>query len=537
MKWLQKITIYELLLGLLLLFHLLNNIAWISFNSAPLPWDQAGHTMRTLDFVSYFRNFGFLRPFDFLPISPDYPPLVYALIAFPVLIFAKPILVSQVAITIFFLFSLVFLYVYMQSLFHKKSLALLTTFIYSFFPIVFEHSRWFLLETPVVTIMLLLLIFLKCSKDFSHHVYTIFFFIVLGFALLTKWTIVIYLAANLVLVGVGLIRKGIYKDPKNITYMCYGLLLAALIAAPWYLENVHTLLSFTKEYTGPESSDPQILLSWWNVFFYSYIFANFQVTLSLAITFLAGLFLFIRSHSQEKLTILLPIIVIYGVFTVILNKDPRYTIALLPFAAMIMSYFFMRVLYWNRFVGFFFLSMLFAYCLSYYLVLSFRPLEKEFHIAIQTPFKTLDVVNVSNNLAHTTDSRVWPQKQLLRYVDANRSPNPTTRVLCLIDQERFNASNLRLAMREMGLGAMEVGAPPRLLFSNQDQLKEYVQGFAYIVVPKGKIGVEATKNLKVYKQVKKFLDKEKNKIVKDVWYYPLTRKNAAILYKVKSQFP
>ena len=73
-----KTNKYLLFVFILITFHLVANIIWISLNATPPTWDASLHTVLSIKYLEYLNsnliNFNF---FDFLKISQYYPPLVH----------------------------------------------------------------------------------------------------------------------------------------------------------------------------------------------------------------------------------------------------------------------------------------------------------------------------------------------------------------------------------------------------------------------------------------------------------------------------
>src|SRR3990167_3653252 len=97
---------YSALLISLLLFHFLANLLWIFLDTAPIPWDQAGHTRIAFHFANFIKDLGFLRIVDYFSLSSYYPPLVHTIAALPILIFGHPVDIGQIVVSVFFSLSI-----------------------------------------------------------------------------------------------------------------------------------------------------------------------------------------------------------------------------------------------------------------------------------------------------------------------------------------------------------------------------------------------------------------------------------------------
>ena len=135
----KSFNFYTVSLIILCLFQLISNLFWLSLSTAPLPWDQAGHTRLAIGFVNFFSSYDALKIVNYFSISSYYPPLIHTIVAFLSMIFGHPIFMGGLTITVFFIASIVLAYKYFSELFENKLIGLLSSTIYSFFPIVFEH--------------------------------------------------------------------------------------------------------------------------------------------------------------------------------------------------------------------------------------------------------------------------------------------------------------------------------------------------------------------------------------------------------------
>jgi len=117
-----------------------------------------------------------------------------------------------------------------------------------------------------------------------------------------------------------------------------ALAVGAVVAAPWYLVNVRTFSSFLGYMSvyGPAEGDPAVgsLASWG---YYLKAFVNDQVLLPFALSFGLGLVVLLvkRKFDYKTAFLLCWIALPYLYFSVLYNKDIRYTMPYLPAAAVI----------------------------------------------------------------------------------------------------------------------------------------------------------------------------------------------------------
>lgn len=494
-------------LGILIVYHFLSNITWIALSTAPVPWDQAGHTRLALQFADYFTSFGFLRIIDYFSISTYYPPLIHTIVGILTIFFGHPVQTGEIVISLFFGASIFLIYVYALDLFKNERIALLSALIFSFLPIIYEHSRWFLLEIPQVTFLLLCLIFLNRSRNFSDKRNVMYFFISLGLAALTKWTSLVYIFVPFIISAYYLIKS--LNENKNISksLIFKYLLIFILITAPWYLINLSTFLSQSLPNLQGESSDPASILTLQNFLFYLQLFINFQVTLFLSLIFLiASIYFFLKNKNPHRLMFGTTIIFIYLLFSIISNKDWRYTLPILPFVAIILGVFLNFVSEKFKIMGKIAVILITLILISYHIILSFRPPALSYQKAIKIPIiGWIDYININDNLAHSYNKDEWPQRNILTSL---KPINERTWILCLVDQERFNPGNLFLERDMLGMRNFEVESPPPLVFETDEESKSYLLKFSYVLIAEDKLGNPATRNIEVFHQLKDAVERK-----------------------------
>lgn len=207
---------------------------------------------------------------------------------------------------------------------------------------------------------------------------------------------------------------------------------------------------------------------------------------------------------------------------------------MLPFVSMIIAFFIGSIWSWKKAIGEALAVIILGALLVYHLLLSFRyPVNFTYQRAVKVPLLGwIDYINVNNNIAHAYNTDTWPQKEILQKILKDRTYNFSW-VVVLIDQERFNPGNFLLERDIQGLKSVEANGPPNKLFANKEELLEYLSYYHYAIVAEKKVGVEATRNLTVFLQLKEAIEKDK-KIAQEVDRYLLPTGDYAVLYRVTS---
>lgn len=525
------------LIFFLCIFHLIVNLLWLSLNNSPLPWDQAGHTRTAIQFSDFFKSFGFLKIVNYFSLSNYYPPLIHTMVAFLIIFFGHPIFMGGFVITLFFITSIFLVYQYTKELINSKQVGIFAAIIYSFFPIIFEHSRWFLLEIPLLTFILASLVYLNRSENFTKPKSTFKFFIFATLSVLTKWLSLIYLFIPLAFAFYKFLKTP-NKEAKAKNAIVNGIGFFIVFTLPWYLINLSSLLHSVPPNLKGEQSDPSILFSLKNIFFYLYLFINFQTTLYFGLLFLIASIYYFLKKKQKRGLIFSFILFNYAIFTIIPNKDWRYTIPLLPFVALIISSFVFDVYKKIRLLGMFMIALLLIIQIAYFMLLSFRfPLNFTYQKAVNLPLiGWVDYININDNLAHSYNNYNWKQKEILNFIEKDRKKDSknTAWLLVLVDKERINSGNLLLQRDLDRLSNIEVESPPNDPLVNNQEIQNYLYKFNYVLVGENEIETLATRNLNVFYQISNFvISNYPNSYDRSAEFY-LPSKETLRLYKLKN---
>lgn len=521
---------------ILCLFHFTANLVFFSLNTAPLPWDQAGHTRLAMEFTNFFKDLGFINIFQTLSVSTYYPPLLHIIGGFLILIFGHPLFVASLLINFSFILLLVLLYIYTSDLFGDKLVGLLVSLIFSFLPIVFEHSRWFLLEIPQLALFLAALICLNRGKSFTRaeYIYGFFFFAALG--LLTKWLILIYLAVPFLFTLYRWQQLNKYIKTDTLRYITEGFVIFLVISLPWYLINFNQIISQAKINVLPEASDPQDLLSLKNFVHYFYLFINFQLTFYPALLFLGGLGIFIFKRHPFRVELLSTLGFIYLIFTLIPNKDWRYTFPFVVYATIVIGFALVQIRQWRKFLGQSLILVVTGHLVVLYFLLSFQfplniPYQKAFYIPV---LGWIDYINTSDSLAHFANRDNWYQKEILTGI-SNDAQGEKTEVLSLIDKERLNPSNLLLSRDLMGFNNINIYLPTNQSLDTDLEISQFLSLFNYLIISEPSIisVSPATRNPAAFTQLSRYLQNQTFIQSQKIQSFLLPDGSSAALIKLK----
>ncbi len=180
------------ILILLLLFLLINNIAWYQLGGRPLHWDSSVHLTESLNANRVGENSSQSLFKEYLNISWYYPPFVsYVSVPF-YKIFGESKGTAFFVMSVFLLVLVISVYGITLRLYNKKT-AILSAFLISMCPIVIHFSRDFMLDLPLAAMVSLSIYLLLASYEFKSARNSILFGISLGLGILTRWTFIFFL--------------------------------------------------------------------------------------------------------------------------------------------------------------------------------------------------------------------------------------------------------------------------------------------------------------------------------------------------------
>lgn len=445
----KPIDIYFLAVLGLIVFHVIGNVVWIWLNNVPSTWDAALHTIISLRFLEYLRfnlfNFNLI---DFLKISEYYPPFVHWIGMGLGFLGKGQYKIIEFSGTLFFALAILAFYLYTDRLFQNKLIAFFSTFFFSFFLTIYQQSRDHMLDIPLTALILVGLYFLEKSERLSNRRNTLIFFLFLSLSFLTKWYAIFYF----IIPVISLLFQEL-KEKKLKTYsvknMVVGLFIFFILVAPWYLINLPRIIEISRVTTTPELADPQRLLSLENLFFNLKLIIMFQITFFGFIFFLFSLFLVFKKIKYRPVWLTLSILFLnYLIFTLIPNKNIRYTIPITPFIAIIMARGVKDCLFYkNKMLLPAISSFLVFYYLVSYFILSFGiPVFPSFTYSFKLPILGwTDVLYFNHHPVKVIfDKNIWPNKMILSDIfnSANFKNNRKVILVNLVDRGYLNGYNL-----------------------------------------------------------------------------------------------
>ncbi len=324
-----------ILLGTSLVYLCVSNIVWIARDTRPPFWDMAYHQTAALRVYEAICQNGLSAVGDIPQLTGFYPPFYHSVIALFYGLFGKSSSSAQlanlpaIALLLFSTFAI-------GRRLLPPTAAAASAILVCFYPILIWLSRETIIDYWLASMVTLAMLFLLRTDSFSKRSESILFAVVCGLGMLVKWTFAFFL-----------ILPSLWAARKNWKNAALAVLIIVSISSYWYLPRWQSLVRFYSENTagGVVEGDPS-RLSWQAVVFYVRAMESYQLFLPLFVLFVAGVMYLARHYVKDWTPVLLWIIGSWCCFLLFQNKDPRYTVPLLPAVALISAAIFRSRKHW-----------------------------------------------------------------------------------------------------------------------------------------------------------------------------------------------
>ena len=182
------------------LFYFIYDLWWVLNNSLPPTWDDSWHLMSSIQYYNILTHPTINIISDLVKVDWYYPPFYKFSTAFMYMLFGVSISTALMTNTIYFGILLISTYGIAKALFTPKT-ALISTILISLYPYTTNSHHIYLLDLGLTTMVALTIYTLLLTKSFSILKYSILFGIILGLAVLTKWTAIFFVAPPILYVA------------------------------------------------------------------------------------------------------------------------------------------------------------------------------------------------------------------------------------------------------------------------------------------------------------------------------------------------
>lgn len=425
----------------LILFHLFFNATFINLNKAPLPWDQANHTRLSV-LIERCLQEKTISKTNCLSISDYYPIFTHTFGALFFTIFGENIMAGQFLGSFFLVFNLIFAFLYLRKLFNNERNAFFAVLIYSFFPVIFNSSRYIWLEIPLLMNLFASMYFLLKSKGMKIPGFTILAFVFAGFATMTKWYAPVYLLVPFVFELINgyknTHRKGLVMN------FVIGTALFLLIIAPWYGTNFQNIVDRTIHFSIADPSQPGSIFSIESITWYLQSAVKHQMgPILFAIGVIcAGIFFFTYENKKIKWFLVAQFVVIYVIFSAIGNKDLRFTFLFIAYFSYFISH---SIGLLSKEMQVLAKVILIGWMLFFFTVFTFGfPIKQSYAYFKELPgFGYVNIINFTDYPVEKPNTNTYPMDEMVQTINSLGNEKQI-RVLALFDYPRLNGTNLNL---------------------------------------------------------------------------------------------
>lgn len=322
-----RLQLFGLIAGLALVAGI-----WVTLDRRPPVWDHANHLERAIRCEQLLTEPGHSRIKEILEMSSFYPPVVICAAGALYLLTGVHPLASQAVILVFLAVGLGALFALGQRLFDAET-GIMAALIFGTAPFVVYSTTNFQLDLPLAAVVILSLLVLVRTEEFSRGSWSIAMGLTLALGMLVKPPFAVYLLPPLILFAWRALRAP--ERGRRLVNLGLILLLGVALSLPWYGIRVFGLpiqivnRAFKQ---AAESGYPETLTASALLFYPQTLLPTFG--LLAGPLFAWGLLALIRSPAARGLLWSASVIP-FAVFLFIQNKNLRYVLPIFPVAALI----------------------------------------------------------------------------------------------------------------------------------------------------------------------------------------------------------
>lgn len=316
-----------------------STVLWTLEDKTPPPWDPADHISAAYDYYRSLAHLDFAGFYhEFFVKTHHYPPLVHLVTALVFLVTGASRLTGIIVNLISLGVLLASINWIDRMLYPVERRPLLSPGVLAaLLAVCYHFAAWPLhdafLDYPLTAIVTLSFALLIRAGDFQERRAAVWFGISAGLGMLTKQTFAFFLLLPSLYAVVSVLRL---RERKAILNLALAVVAALAVAAIWYgphLKDVIDIYRINQEGAVNENEAP--LFSFMSNAFYTHSLLSHQIQVPLAALFLLGLGWSLARFPRESVMLYLWLLSGIVSFSLIANKDIRYSIPVLPAAALI----------------------------------------------------------------------------------------------------------------------------------------------------------------------------------------------------------
>jgi 4-amino-4-deoxy-L-arabinose transferase-like glycosyltransferase len=312
------------------------NLLWVSLDARPPYWDAARHLG---DSIAHLNAFESSNPLHGFVLYEYYTPFAYWVGDLFYAVLGTGYWVSILSEAVFLAILVYSTYAIGKTLWSRRVGVLSAVFVVCT-PMLTSLFKWYMLDAPLTAMVALALYLLIRSDFFSRSGTTILFGVVCGCGTLTKWTFPLCLwlpiLTALVVAGTDALAE---RSLRRLVNVAAAGLIAFAIDGAWYIDNWSQLSADSKRYNVSAAAiegDPRVG-SLRSALWYLWNLLDSQLYAIPFVLFVIGVVVALRRRAAltRNMYPLLTIVGSYAAFTLLANKDYRYTLPMLPAVAVV----------------------------------------------------------------------------------------------------------------------------------------------------------------------------------------------------------
>ncbi len=472
-----------LLLISLILFHVIGNCIWIYLNNTPPAWDQAAHTAKSILFSRFIVS-GDIVSFV-AGLDTHYGPFIFFLTGSVLAITGISIKIAQLMGTVFFVGTFIALYLIARDILHNKWVGVLSVFLFSFGLIIYDYSRWLLLDIPIVCFVLFGMYFFMKSRALRERSPTLFMFLFITMAVYTKVQAISYFVFPFIYALILSVKK---RDKSIFINLVLGLALVTLLFLPWMVYRWSAIINYFSIVSTPEAGAyPTNILSlqYWTHYLKLTINQIFTAPVFLIILIM-GIMNGWKAKYPWKTFLIGQAVFIYLSYSVLVHKDIRYIFPALAVFVLIASMWIKSFVQKYPILATTLLCVVVILSISQYTASSFgypRFLVNRL-ITINVPLlEDVTIFNTSGWPVVRYNSQEYPQRAILRKLaEAVDKEGKPVRVAILVSVPEFNGNNFYLySLEKKYINNLEFGGTGAYVFPSLQVTEDYLNTFNYLL--------------------------------------------------------
>ena len=308
------------------------NVWWRTRETRPPHWDMGHHLANSLE---YLQGFSLSHPLPFIDAYNYFPPLVYWVAdAFYAALGNEAMWVAILSNVVWLAMLVFATYGIGRTLWNARVGLLSVAFVLAS-PLVVTASKEYMLDVPLTAVSALGLYLLIRAKAFSSRRYSLLFGLACGLGLLVKWTLPLVLGLPVLHAAAGALAEARQRRRfDGLLNLACAAALTFAVAGTWYVHNAAHIagsLTYDSGGRGAVEGDPPIA-SLESVLSYAWDLLNWQLYLVPFAFAVAGVVFCVakRGMAARNVYPILAIVGTYVLFTLVRNKDPRFTMPLIP---------------------------------------------------------------------------------------------------------------------------------------------------------------------------------------------------------------